>query len=294
MKFQLKRKNKFFKQFFYYINRYLSNKYTKKNLRALAGFSFDGIHHHINIFGTYETDEIDILEKFIQKKIRKPKIALDIGANIGNHSVRLFSSLFKKVHCFEPHNEIFKLLAINTHKHNNISIHPFGLSNKQKKIILASDKSNMGATHIMVKKKKGGVAKLNGGWYRSRGIVKKLDQISNIFKDKIDLIKIDVEGHELKVLQGGIKIIKKNSPIIIFEESQIKNNCSSDTIDFLKKINYKFYVIKENFNFGNSVILKLLKYLLQDIFNTKYQVIQIFKFECKFYNFIIAIRNSNS
>jgi hypothetical protein len=122
--------------------------------------------------------------KLIQNKIRKPKIALDIGANIGNHSVRLFSSLFKKVHCFEPHNEIFQLLAINTHKYKNISIHPFGLSNKQKKIILASDKNNMGATHIINVKKereKGGrIAKVSEGWYRSRGIVKKLDQISNI------------------------------------------------------------------------------------------------------------------
>jgi FkbM family methyltransferase len=298
MKILLKRKNRYFKQIIYYINRYLSNKYIKKNLQALAGFSYDGIHHHINIFGTYETDEIDILEKLIQNKIRKPKIALDIGANIGNHSVRLFSSLFKKVHCFEPHNEIFQLLAINTHKYKNISIHPFGLSNKQKKITLASDKNNMGATHIINVKKereKGGrIAKVSEGWYRSGGIVKKLDQISNIFKDKIDLIKIDVEGHELKVLQGGIKIIKNNSPIIIFEESKIKNNCSSDTIDFLKKINYRFYVIKENFNFGNNKILKLLKYLLQDIFNTKYEVIEILKFERKFYNFLIAIRNSNS
>ena len=38
---------------------------------------------------------------------------LDIGANIGNHSL-FFSNYFYKVLSFEPHPKIFKVLAINT------------------------------------------------------------------------------------------------------------------------------------------------------------------------------------
>ena len=61
--------------------------------------------------------------------------------------------------------------------------------------------------------------------------------------DKIDLIKIDVEGHELNVLKGMEKTLKKFSPIIVFE-SQKKEiiNGSSKVIDFLKSKKYnKFY-----------------------------------------------------
>jgi hypothetical protein len=46
--------------------------------------------------------------------------------------------------------------------------------------------------------------------------VEKLDDL--IPEDlKIDLIKIDVEGAELGVLQGAKKILKKNKPLVLFE-----------------------------------------------------------------------------
>ena len=37
-------------------------------------------------------------------------------------------------------------------------------------------------------------------------------------KEKINLLKIDVEGHELEVIQGSKKIITKFRPIIFFEQ----------------------------------------------------------------------------
>ncbi|MDR2085266.1 MAG: FkbM family methyltransferase [Bacteroidales bacterium] len=45
---------------------------------------------------------------------------------------------------------------------------------------------------------------------------KKLDDIINP-EDKIDFIKIDVEGGEFGVMKGGMKLLKNNKPIILFE-----------------------------------------------------------------------------
>jgi FkbM family methyltransferase len=47
----------------------------------------------------------------------------------------------------------------------------------------------------------------------------RLEMLDNVIpgRMKIDLIKIDVEGGELQVLEGGIKTVKRCKPVIIFE-----------------------------------------------------------------------------
>ena len=47
--------------------------------------------------------------------------------------------------------------------------------------------------------------------------VERADKINSLQKEKIELIKIDVEGHEIKVLKGAQKLIESNKPIILFE-----------------------------------------------------------------------------
>ena len=94
----LGKKNRFLKQFIYYILRFFAEKNKKK--MQIAGFSFDSIFLRINIDGTYEKDEIDFLKKFLLDKLSSKICALDIGANIGNHTIRLFSKMFSEVYCF--------------------------------------------------------------------------------------------------------------------------------------------------------------------------------------------------
>ena len=62
----------------------------------------------------------------------------------------------------------------------------------------------------------------------------------------VSVIKIDVEGHEFDVLQGGKKLIDEMRPIIILEthasDFTTRNNTSSLSIDFLTNKNYLFIV----------------------------------------------------
>ena len=75
--------------------------------------------------------------------------------------------------------------------------------------------------------------------------MKKLDDID--IGNKIGLIKIDVEGHEKNVLQGGIETVKNNKPILLVEiEERHTNTPITKIITFINSIGYKAFISKEN------------------------------------------------
>ena len=75
---------------------------------------------------------------------------------------------------------------------------------------------------------------------------KTLDSFFNTFKN-ISLIHIDAEGADLNVILGGLKLIKRDSPVIIAELSEklLKryNQSIFDFLSILSKCNYEIYTI---------------------------------------------------
>ena len=84
--------------------------------------------------------------------------------------------------------------------------------------------------------------------------VKKLDEVipENV---KIDFIKIDVEGGEFDVLKGGINLLQKYNPLLIFEfgkgASDFYNVQPSELFMFLEDLNYSVYTL-DNFVSGQK------------------------------------------
>jgi len=248
---------------------------TKKFNMNLAVFNHDYVSNDIIIDGIYEFKEITTIIEWLKFKKIKRNLFVDVGANIGNHSV-FFSKFFKSVISFEPHNILFELLKFNTKRIKNIRILNFGLSNKNKKTKIYSINSNMGGSTLIKNKK------ADSHWIK----LKKFDNYN--FKKKIDVIKIDTEGHEIEVLEGMIKYLKKNYPIIIFEclKCNIKNGTSPAFI-FLKKLNYKFYSI-ENFNKQTPNLFDRFFFLFEYLLLKKKYVVPIEKLKNKHYSVIIA------
>ncbi|TFE66591.1 hypothetical protein A7Q10_02120 [Methylacidiphilum caldifontis] len=54
----------------------------------------------------------------------------------------------------------------------------------------------------------------------------------------IDILKIDVEGHQLKVLEGAEKAIKTDLPILLIELGGLELGCQYDAFNFLKNLGY--------------------------------------------------------
>ena len=182
----------------------------------------------------YEQDELDSIFEFLQIKFGyNPKgLAIDMGANIGNHSLYL-SNLFDKVISFEPHPDTFKLLEINTRDSKGITCLNFGLADVEKFQLLYEQGGNMGASSL---------AALSD---QKSSIEIRLRKFDSLIKDieQVSLIKIDVEGHELEALVGSYECIKRDSPIILIERTAFDSSYtrSNYSLRWLESKGYRLY-----------------------------------------------------
>ena len=286
-RFEISRIESLFQIFKFPVRRFL-NYLSIKNLSSfqqMAIFSSDHISHDINLDGIYEKDYLLTLTNWL-KEIHNDifnGVAIDVGANIGNHSV-FFSKFFKKVYSFEPNPKTFKLLEINSKLSNNIYVKKMGLSNKEVISNLLENKSNIGGSKLTNEKSEKTIdIKLTT-----------LDQEINIIKEKINLLKIDVEGHEFEVIQGSKDTITKFRPIIIFEQQL---NDFPDNFRKIQKclvdLNYnQFGVIKRKSNLPflnkpwiNKYIFRFLCLITKEFYSIEITE----SLDPAFYHFIIAI-----
>ena len=190
--------------------------------------------------------ELEIVDKYSDKS----KDALDIGVYRGVYSYKL-SQNFKTVHSFEPNPLLYPYLEKNLKKViNNMILYNLALS----------DVSGPSELRLPIRSKsifKNNIEelfKLGAATMHPKNIIdnckkvpiqmKRLDDIK--IKNNIGFIKIDVEGHEKNVIQGGLDTIKRNKPILLIEiEEKHTKNPVEETINFIKSLNYNAFVYKE-------------------------------------------------
>ena len=205
------------------------------------------IDREIYLSGFYEKDQLNYLNKICSKK--KIDYFFDIGSNIGYYS--LYFRNIENIYSFEPNKKNFLSLKENIELNNlDIKAHNFGLSNSNSETeIWYTDEKKMGGSAIFQEDdpelKKYDIKNI----YLEKISVKRLDDIINIYDSKI-LVKIDVERHEKKVLEGMKNTIKNNDIILQVEIGEVQKN---EVFKYLKELNLKWintirhdhYFIKE-------------------------------------------------
>jgi FkbM family methyltransferase len=139
---------------------------------------------------------------------------LDIGGNIGWNAM-MFSD-YGPVHTFEPlfHKVITKNVSQNTFK-NPVEVHPYALSCAEGTMPIWSPKRdesglcNYGGSGFMKNESSSSRHELV-----AQVPIKRLD---DVYKGTASVIKLDVEGHELEVLQGGLETIRRGLPAMYIE-----------------------------------------------------------------------------
>ena len=272
-----------------FLNHWLARKNSLKNPQ-LAIFSFDHIGLKVNLDGKYESETLDLLDVFLRTNMKycENKVALDIGANIGNHSI-FFSKFFKKVYSFEPNPKTFQLLKFNSTfacSTENIVCFDYGLSSRSDQLKFRVNETNIGGSRII-----NTLQQNNEKTITIR--VEKTDDIQILSDLDVALIKIDVEGHEGEVVRGAHNLIRKNKPLILFELSSTDvRNGTSDIVEELKKLDYKFFALKRKFPDGNNFAYRLMAYILRSMLGDKLSYLQIDQFERMHYDLVIAVPDS--
>ena len=155
---------------------------------------------------------------------------LDVGANVGDVSIAAMQSYHTcKVICFEPVKQTYKLLEQNLMPYSDRVI----LFNQA-----LSDENGFGEINLTTFNGANSIlpqSKFHQFFTHVREIGKemitlaKLDEIAEKFPtDYIDIMKIDVEGYELNVLNGGRKFIKDHVDTIIIEIALMRDQSSNE------------------------------------------------------------------
>ncbi|MFM0208850.1 FkbM family methyltransferase [Paraburkholderia sediminicola] len=253
------------------------------NKRQLVVFSFDHIAHDINLNGIYEAKELETFFGWISKyKGVFNGTAIDIGANIGNHSL-FFSDFFERVFSFEPASRTYKILSLNSDLVENITCFNVGISSSNREALLHVNQDNMGGSYVSTAP----------STHTQNIKLQTLDSIVDT-SEKIKLIKLDVEGHEYEALQGSEKTIKNNAPILLFEQHLSDfTNGQSRVINLLKSYGYSKFASIQNYPRAPNSAGFLFKLLYGTVgrlmFGESMRVIFKDNFEPGSYSFIVAI-----
>ena len=271
----------------YFVNRYLhlvAQRHHAHGFPQMAVFSHDHIGHLINLDGRYEEDHLQAAMGWLRQQLgeTKDRIALDIGANIGNHAV-FFSQFFRSVHAVEPNPRTYQLLRFNAGNVGNVIAHQLGLSDAAAVGALHENPTNIGGTYINLE--------------ADEGLSVSLETLDDFAVrnqlDAVALIKIDTEGFEARILRGAKNVIAAYMPVIMFElsPSDFSADGSSEVVSLLMKQGYNFVTVEQNFSSGGSLLGRAISYALRTLFGDEYLVRPITAFEPKFYQMVIAVHS---
>ena len=159
----------------------------------------------------YKTDKQSGEDYFLRYELKCPNeaVVFDVGANIGDYSLSLMRLNEKlNIYAFEPHPITYRQLDKNTQLFD-IKIFNIGIGAKEGSLVLYDYESNDGSEHASLYKDV--IEQLHKGQSVEHKVnVITLDQFALQHDiNKIYLLKIDTEGHELEVLKGAKKLLQE-------------------------------------------------------------------------------------
>lgn len=202
----------------------------------------DGLKLYLRSFKKHEAELYEL-----QWLAQKDTIAVDIGANKGAYTYALSKVVGKKgrVIAIEPIAELPAYIAracrqlklpviveqccLSDHEGDGYLFIPKDVSELQTGLATLNKKTTPQGDQRQVK-------------------IRCLDEMLSERKQRVSFIKCDVEGHELKVFQGAIHILKNDRPNILVEIEQ--HHCDEpmeSRFNFFKDIGYEgFFLTYEN------------------------------------------------
>lgn len=169
----------------------------------------------------YEIDLLGYIEAI--QDVLPPGVLVDVGANIGNHTVFLAEFVRSPVVAFEPNPDVLCLLERNLEASgSNVEVVAKGLgATAGSGTAVISDQANRGNAHLDT----------------SGGDLEITTMDTQLRDQQVALIKVDVEGMELQVLQGAVETLKRCQPHLFLEAATREH--FRELRDFLAPLGYR-------------------------------------------------------
>lgn len=205
-----------------------------------------GVGYQLMSRSCYDLNDVQLILELL--KLRHATygdgvVALDCGANIGVHTIEWANLMtgWGEVHAYEAQEKIFYALAGNIILNNclNASAKHLALGSANGKITIPEPDYLKPASFGSFELKKRENNEYIGQDIDYLNANKEIDLITldSLNLARVDLIKIDVEGMEVEVLNGAKLLIGTHKPILFIEI--IKSN-KQNLISLLESFNYKY------------------------------------------------------
>jgi FkbM family methyltransferase len=189
--------------------------------------------------GEYEPLVVDRMRAVLQPGMT----FVDVGASFGFYTVLAATAVGPKgkVIAFEPgpQNRSMLLLNIAAHEFRNVRFYPVALSDENGVLLYYTSGGNGAITAFT-----GQVSDLGSGELVAAA---RLDDLLE-HEDRIDVMKIDVEGAEGRVIGGGSEVLRRHRPVLFFEFSPPSLHATSgrsgrEFLEELQGLNYSFEIL---------------------------------------------------
>ena len=181
--------------------------------------------------------DLDPEARLLKWLCRPDATSIDVGAANGKYTIFLIKNS-KKCIAFEPIN--IRAVILRDIFKSRVEVFQMGLSSSAGKAMLQIPIVN--SVPMRGRATIEGLNLLDGALVEKVEIqVAKLDDFNF---SRVGFIKIDVEGHELDVLLGGLQLLKKDKPSILIEaEERHRSGAVKDIRSLLESIGYKGYYL---------------------------------------------------
>lgn len=187
----------------------------------------------------------------IRTYTRPGDVILDIGANTGLHALAFANQVRPngKVYAFEPTNYAYARLNENMRLNTQLNVEAVKLAlsdeNVDSQII---DFRSSWRTDGIIETKQNEVS------------IRKLDDwVADIELEKVNIIKLDVDGFEYLVLRGAIETLKRFSPLIFMEVGLYHfQESDKDPVTLLSDVGYRFWDAKTKESYSHTALRQCL------------------------------------
>jgi FkbM family methyltransferase len=199
----------------------LARRAARRPQRFFVGI-VSSIDRHVITEGLFEKGIIELLKRMCLTTGRTD-LMIDIGANIGNHTVAL-APLFRNVESIEPHPVLFKVLEANVLQNRlaHVRCHNIGLASENVDATLTETCSEHGLSRVKERSQLrpeffGLSAESFGSAFGVQ--LRAAGDFLSQFASRLDraFIKIDVEGMEEEIIRSIAPLLERHKPLVAFE-----------------------------------------------------------------------------